>query len=321
MSFTTPPRRYDILERFPELAEHAKTAVRLHPRAGRPGINESSVGGPLLWPADEPWPMCTLEHDDDSDEPLDYVLALRGLLPEDNEPDTAELSMFELRLKYSSDNYPDFDPDAPQPLIPVAQLYYRDVPGLPWPERYDLLQILWCPHDHLDTEPPYNPAFQLRWRQIDPDAAVLLSPPRPVTCYSEYIPNPCVVHPETITEYPNTISLPEKLQRAVRVWQDENGHLDWKNPTLAPGWKVLGHGGNWGIINPYPIMCECGLEQLPLFTVDYESGGDGAWQPIEEAGLDEQHTDPVDVTIGRGFALQLYYCPESVEHPNRTVVF
>jgi hypothetical protein len=28
------------------------------------------------------------------------------------------------------------------PLIPVAQLYYRDVPGLPWADRYDLLQIL-----------------------------------------------------------------------------------------------------------------------------------------------------------------------------------
>jgi hypothetical protein len=31
----------------------------LHPRTGTPTIADSSIGGPLLWPADEPWPMCT----------------------------------------------------------------------------------------------------------------------------------------------------------------------------------------------------------------------------------------------------------------------
>lgn len=54
MSFTTPPRPFDAL--FPQLAPLARTATRLHPRPGSPTAHDSSVGGPLLWPADEAWP-------------------------------------------------------------------------------------------------------------------------------------------------------------------------------------------------------------------------------------------------------------------------
>jgi hypothetical protein len=59
MARTTAPRPFDIAEVFPELREHRGTATRLHPRTGTPTIADSSIGGPLLWPADEPWPMCT----------------------------------------------------------------------------------------------------------------------------------------------------------------------------------------------------------------------------------------------------------------------
>src|SRR5690349_19737523 len=59
MTRTTPPRPVDILELFPELAEHCATSTRLHPRPGVPTVSDSSVGGPLLWPADEAWPVCT----------------------------------------------------------------------------------------------------------------------------------------------------------------------------------------------------------------------------------------------------------------------
>ncbi|MEU0600681.1 hypothetical protein ABZ484_20955 [Streptomyces sp. NPDC006393] len=52
--FTTPPRPVDVTALFPELAPLARTATRLHPRPGSPTVHDSSVGGPLLWPADEP---------------------------------------------------------------------------------------------------------------------------------------------------------------------------------------------------------------------------------------------------------------------------
>ncbi|WP_374213271.1 hypothetical protein [Streptomyces sp. G1] len=57
-----PPRPYDAVELFPQLAPLARTATRLHPRPGSPTPHDSSIGGPLLWPAEEPWPHCDDPH-------------------------------------------------------------------------------------------------------------------------------------------------------------------------------------------------------------------------------------------------------------------
>ncbi len=59
---TTPPPPLDITGVFPELAALARPAVRLHPRAGEPGLRDSSLGGPLLWQAGEAWPVCAQPH-------------------------------------------------------------------------------------------------------------------------------------------------------------------------------------------------------------------------------------------------------------------
>ncbi|MFD0555920.1 hypothetical protein ACFQ3B_02525 [Stackebrandtia endophytica] len=231
--------------------------------------------------------------------------------------------MRELELEYAVGDEPD--PSAPTPLIPVAQLYYRDVPGLPWPERYDLLQILWCPRNHPNADTPYNPVFELRWRLSETIGDQLDSPPRPVSCPEEYLPNPCVVHPEVVTEYPNGASLPPPLEKSIRDWEDEMGDnltYHWES-ALAPGWKAMGHGGYWGVIDPYPMTCACGEEQQPLFTVasgEYDAGTH-AWRPVEEDGTDPTTQDPVEVFIGRGYTLQLYYCPRSEHHANRTEMF
>lgn len=61
-SHTTPPRPLDVTTLFPQLAPLARTATRLHPRPASPTPNDSSVGGPLLWPAHEPWPHCEETH-------------------------------------------------------------------------------------------------------------------------------------------------------------------------------------------------------------------------------------------------------------------
>lgn len=59
---TTPPPCIDVLTVLPELANQAKTTIRLHPRpltAGESLPREASkLGGDLLWPASEPWPFC-----------------------------------------------------------------------------------------------------------------------------------------------------------------------------------------------------------------------------------------------------------------------
>ncbi|WP_432874859.1 hypothetical protein ACQPYH_22970 [Kribbella sp. CA-245084] len=78
---TTPPRPLDVAGIFTELGALARRAIRLHPRPGSPSPYDSSVGGPLLWPANQPWLCCDKWHE---------------------------------------------GPAAP--LLPVAQLYARDVP-------------------------------------------------------------------------------------------------------------------------------------------------------------------------------------------------
>ena len=66
-------------------------------------------------------------------------------------------------------------------MIPVAQLYRRDVPGFLGPDDTDVLQVLWCPFDHGDLG--CSPRVHLRWRRADQVGEVLEAPPSPaVTC-------------------------------------------------------------------------------------------------------------------------------------------
>ncbi|GHO71918.1 hypothetical protein KSC_108100 [Ktedonobacter sp. SOSP1-52] len=50
--------------------------------------------------------------------------------------------------------------------------------------------------------------------------------------------------------------------------------------------------------------------------------GSGSWIPLEDQALDRnpgrsyRHPwEPVMVTIGRGYTMQIYTCPASVDHP------
>ncbi|WP_232734341.1 hypothetical protein [Kitasatospora sp. CB02891] len=195
MARTTPPRPVDIAALFPELAPPARQAVRLHPRPGEPGVHEGSVGGPLLWPADEQWPICTRPHDHWSPPvSLDDVRRSRALLGArwlrpreagENLLDPAQRDLLD-RLQAGHPAHA-----GPNPLLPVAQLYLRDVPGLTGPEGADLLQVLWCPLDHDDA----LPAAHLVWRDSAGVGALLADPPAPldVDHYGHYVPEPCAL--------------------------------------------------------------------------------------------------------------------------------
>jgi hypothetical protein len=57
-SRTTPPRVVDLLKEFPDLRARVRVAIRLHPRySEEPKRHESKLGGAILWPAEEPWPV------------------------------------------------------------------------------------------------------------------------------------------------------------------------------------------------------------------------------------------------------------------------
>ncbi len=62
MILTTPAPGYDVPALFPGIERCSATATRLHPRRGTPDRRASHLGGPLWWPADEPWPACAAEH-------------------------------------------------------------------------------------------------------------------------------------------------------------------------------------------------------------------------------------------------------------------
>jgi hypothetical protein len=167
MTRTTPPRPVDVAAIFPALAPLARTATRLHPRPGTPSPHDSSVGGPLLWPASEPWPHCHGPHTPDGLGPLILVSLADAMPLAEPRPMPVAMSLADARLKRRIkaanqgrklttqerealrrivEGIPM--PDGPIAMLPVAQLYVRDVPGLRPPAGADLVQVLWCPFDH-----------------------------------------------------------------------------------------------------------------------------------------------------------------------------
>ncbi|KOV69657.1 hypothetical protein ADL00_10675 [Streptomyces sp. AS58] len=339
--FTTPPRPFDVTALFPRLAQLARTATRLHPRPGSPTVHDSSVGGPLLWPADEPWPYC--------EEPHDQRAALRINSPDDIRLQRRVLAAAAERLH--------LDPEAPQrtreeqetwdliavgrswfdgpiPLVPVAQLYSRDIP-FPCPPDADLCQVLWCPFDHEIA----HPKTALFWRSSATVTDVLETPPEPpIVQDGGYLPEPCLFSPEQVTDYPNPSELSEELRDELddmshwetidparySMYADDPGELYLNNLSTAPGWKT-GGWTRWSPTDPVDRSCpECGTEQVPLLTIASSEwdGGSATWIAEEDRttpaprhlGAKDGNFTLIDITGGNN--LQLHVCPSSPYHPH-----
>ncbi|MDI3403273.1 hypothetical protein [Streptomyces cavernicola] len=337
---TTPPRPLDVTALFPQLAPLARTVTRLHPRPASPTPTprDSSVGGPLLWPADEPWPYCDRLHTWDGMNPI--------LSPDDVRSQRRIRAAVDSRLRVDPNLPPsayctpeeraELDrikagrpwPEGPVPLLPVAQLYVRDVPGLPAPAGADLLQVLWCPFDH----PPENfmPRTVLFWRSEATITDVLAAPPEPPAVqFDDYVPEPCLLAPEQVTEYPHSLELSMELRGQIEDWSSwqaaepavDDAYASYPQEfydtalSVAPGWKV-GGWAPWGLTDPVPRSCPaCATEMVPLLTIATFEWDDStrSWIPDEAAPAP---TRPTAVQIGRGYKQQLYVCPAAPEHPH-----
>ncbi|WP_331769827.1 DUF1963 domain-containing protein (plasmid) [Embleya sp. NBC_00888] len=240
MGLSTPRRPIAVEELLPEVVPYRRMAVRLHPRAGEPGVRDSSVGGPPLWPADEEWPVC-----------------------------------------------PPGDPEG-DPMVPVVQVFRRDVPQLPFPVGTDVLQVLWCAceHDH------YSPRAVVRWRNSQVIGAVAARPPVPAGAEADHVPQPCVVHPEEVVEYPSW-DLPEPADSAIRPRVDalfeETGWRYHYHLSYAPGIKLGGYPG-WTQEPGWPDCGTCGARMEHLLTVaSWEWDGESwrTWLPVEERRSDD----------------------------------
>lgn len=305
---TTPPRPFEVTEVFPQLAPLARTATRLHPRAGSPSPQDSSVGGPLLWPADEPWPHCDGPHVVDA---VHEVLSpanvrrkrqiraasrSRDLTPQERE------TLERLRPPRQSPSRGAVGPyEGSMAMLPVAQLYLRDVPDLPVPEGADLLQVLWCPFDH-----PGMPRTTLFWRSAAAVTDILTTPPEPPAMQSDgYLPEPCLLHPEQVTEYPDHLELSRELQAQIDNWNEwqatvtdvdeyaSSSEIFYDRELAgAPGWKV-GGWPRWGATDPIPRRCSaCGRDMDALLTIaTFEIDGDSSWLPYGDTSPSPGHAE------------------------------
>ncbi len=348
MSLTTPPRPFDLAALFPELAPLARTATRLHPRPGSPTVHDSSVGGPLLWPADEPWPYCDEPHNRHASSAVhspDDVRAFRRRqaavaerLFRDPQAPAVTPEEREAAMRFS-EGRPWFD--GPIPLLPVAQLYARDAP-FPCPPDADLLQVLWCPfdHDHIDRAHPTTALF---WRSSATVTDVLDAPPEPPVIQSRwYLPEPCLFSPEQVTDYPDPSELPKELRDRLddesrwatidparyNTYAYDPGELYLLNLSAAPGWKT-GGWTRWSAGDPVDRSCpECGTKAVPLLTIassEWE-GSNSTWIAEEDRTVpDPRHPGAEDgnftlIDIAGGNNLQLHACPADPSHPHIELV-
>ncbi|MFJ8544977.1 hypothetical protein ACIRFH_23665 [Streptomyces sp. NPDC093586] len=287
-------------------------------------MHDSSVGGPFLWPSTEPWPVCTIPHKRGSGYRYSDVLREREILEHawrrdprsgPNAEEREELAGFK-RGRHA----PHLTDTDPIPLLAVAQLYRRDVPGLPDAGTGDLLQVFWCGFErHGHTR--HEPYVHLRWRWAeDVDTPLAENPAPEVVGREELVPNPCVLHPEEIVEHPYLMALDPNLQDRIMAWAgpDDEGDRYISDLSTAPGWKVGGYIA-WNLTGPRPLICsDCGAELAPLLTADEREWDPSttSWIPME----DQHDTDtmwangPTEVSPGRG-RLTVAVCPRDPHHP------
>ncbi|MEV8225064.1 hypothetical protein AB0P41_03155 [Streptomyces sp. NPDC079167] len=314
------------------------------------------MAGPLLWPADEPWPVCTAVHPKGRGHLLSDVRLSRRIQREARGREYTEDEQRLLSGMSEGNHDPDLRDDDPLPMLAVAQLYARDVPDLVGADGHDLLQVFWCPFEVHGADRTID--VVLKWRRSADVGSVLTPQPEPpVAGRAECVPTTCVVHPEQVVEHEYLGLLDEELQGEIDAWEegllgedDEKDEDDFSSPgsyatyeeyaeamavaraaepeettyisdlSIAPGWKVGGFA-SWHLTDPARVDCEvCGATMPPLLTVDMWEcdGASRSWLPIEDRNPDHDPyaTNPTDVYLGRGL-MRVHTCPVDPAHPHR----
>jgi len=296
MHSPVPP--VNVVALVPALAPFARMGTRLHPRRASPEADTGHVGGPIRWPADEPWPLCAAD------------------LPSDDEVSVPQLGGGFLAVKRlpGIGSRPLPHPQ-PNPMIVVVQLRVAEVPGLWHPPGVDMLQVLWCPFDH-PQEHGHTPVVRLFWRRHD-RATPVAEPPIGLADDRFYVPRPCVLNPEQVIEYPDLEDLPDEIVAQIEALgeqADYDGEL-----STAPGWKV-GGWPQWSVTGRCLIDCDrCATAMDLLLTIDTTEHGAGRWESVGvHDGRDEEaRREPTGIVVGRWGALQIFICTRCPDHPIR----
>lgn len=275
----TPPHP-DVVAAVPELAGYRRTTVRLHPRRGTSRADDSQLGGPLLVDPDEPWPTCSAAH--------------RGLA------DGREVNLG----------------GQPEPMVAVARLWRRDVPELPFRDDEDLCQVLWCPLLHSLAFGDCLPNVSIRW-SAGGAPGLRPRPAPPSSRYAAeigYLPSPCTVRAERVTEYPGVYEMPDALAATATAWAKASGWNFWQVLGPAPGTKV----GGWArwLYPALPYLCAAGHPMRHLMTVagrEYDTLSRAAWQPMDEPPDQGQHD--AGLRFGDGGNLYILVCDDCPDRP------
>lgn len=250
----------DMADLIPELAPLALRTTVLAPAAGSPGVRDSSAGGPLLWPAGEGWPHC--------EQPRHWL------------PPAYGTSLGRV------------------PMVPVLQLFARDVPELEFPPGKDVLQLAWCTLNHPE-EPQQTVLPRLYWRTEAEVLAegVLLDVPVPQEgeCDEEFRPERCAVFPTALVEYPNW-DMPKDVDALIRPRIEEaERQLDAYYTDLACALRTkVGGYPPWNQPPNWP-HCDRGHRMQHLLSIT----GDG----------------DLDMDMGDMGGVYLFLCRECPELP------
>lgn len=222
--------------------------------------------------------------------------------------------------------------EEPVAAVPLFQLYRRDVAQLPFPDGVDVLQVLWCPREHPNTQSG-GPKTALVWRDSTAVSEVIAEVPESLAHCPEYLPTPCVLHPEPgVVEYPSGGSdLPEGWDWSrLDDFEARTGWGAYYTLFTAPGTKV----GGWPHFCQEPWWPECaGCSQrmehlLTLDDTEWDGESWKRWIPLADArfraadrGGGELRDDriatrsPSDISLGGG-CMQLFYCPRCPGMPH-----
>ncbi|GLY51202.1 hypothetical protein [Lentzea sp. NBRC 102530] len=225
---------------IPGIEAWERPVVVLNPVPGAPTAADSHLGGPLLWPADEPWPWCESGHSG-------YVQV------QDCENDRV-------------------------PHFAAAQFYRRDFPELPFPDGTDLLQVLFCPLYHRANGGPgvrlhWRASGSVGAVLTDVPAPALREPeffPRPMVFEPERTteyPAPDELPEEMVATF-SFLQDPD----------DHDDHDEW--PDLARGSKIGGWTAWYHTERPEGRCSECGApvpQGLALSSSERKPGEKAGW--------------------------------------------
>lgn len=291
MPLTTGEPAADVTQTFPELAAYARTTVRLHPRRGEPGMRDSHIGGPLWWPAAEPWPHCDRHKD------------LNGR-PKDPYPMVAVAQL-------TAADFPELGFPDETDLVQV--LWCPEWHEQPHPHGWgQACRVIWRRTAEITDALAGNPDTEEDW---DPEY--------------DMVPRACVLHPERLVEYPWPEELPGDLANRLEFGSEARDLYD--DVAAIPGHKVGGSMNWSVSDMPSPLDCAACDAPLALLlqldTYEWGLGGFGPdgephrFWPLEERHLEprgeefDAAREPTGMTVGRGGHAGLFVCSADPTHP------